>query len=348
MGGGRVGDCSMRRSDRALRGDRRQTPALALLRRDAHGRSHLVDQRHAGSAGISRMGAAVRSARVVEQSSRATRRRCEEHRCRFETNLRRWSAAASVLAALPGDLAGEAAVARGDGAPLLPRPAGRVDPRARGRHRPLDGTPGRRAPRREPDHGRRFQPRISRTRPARAPSEHASRSRHVALDELPAESFDYIVGTAILCHTAYAENLAALYRLLKPGGQLLFFEANYWNPQVFLKSTIRPLGRWTGDAECQIGMRKFQLMKQASHQGFTHVEVVPYDILHPLTPRVMDSQRCSRRRSCSSTRRCVRSCAARCTSGWSSPACGPAAVTWRFIRSCSNPRRSSSRATTKR
>ena len=114
------------------------------------------------------------------------------------------------------------------------------------------------------------------------------------LDELPAESFDYIVGTAILCHTAYAENLAALYRLLKPGGQLLFFEANYWNPQVFLKSTIRPFGRWTGDAECQMGMRKFQLMKQASHQGFTHVEVVPYDI-HPSADAARRaSARCSR------------------------------------------------------
>ncbi len=105
------------------------------------------------------------------------------------------------------------------------------------------------------------------------------------LGELPAESFDYIVGTAILCHNAYAENLAALYRLLKPGGQLLFFEANYWNPQVFLKSTVRPIRRYAGDADCQIGMRKFQLMKRASHQGFTHVEIVPYDIVHPLTPR---------------------------------------------------------------
>ena len=105
------------------------------------------------------------------------------------------------------------------------------------------------------------------------------------LIDLPPASFDYVVGTAILCHDAYAENLAALYRLLKPGGQLLFFEANYWNPQVFLKSTIRPIGRWSGEADCQIGMRKFQLMKYASHQGFTHIEIIPYDIIHPLTPR---------------------------------------------------------------
>ncbi len=107
------------------------------------------------------------------------------------------------------------------------------------------------------------------------------------LSDLPSESFDYIVGTAILCHNAYEENLAALYRLLKPGGQLLFFEANVWNPQVFLKTVIRPLGRWTGEADCQIGMSKFQLMKVASHQDFTHIEVVPYDIIHPRTPRVL-------------------------------------------------------------
>jgi SAM-dependent methyltransferase len=102
--------------------------------------------------------------------------------------------------------------------------------------------------------------------------------------DLPAESFDYVIGTAILCHNQYAQNLTALYRLLKPGGQLLFFEANYWNPQVFLKNVIRPLGRWAGNAHCEIGMRKYKLMQVASHQGFTHIDVIPYDILHPVTP----------------------------------------------------------------
>ena len=54
---------------------------------------------------------------------------------------------------------------------------------------------------------------------------------------------------------------------------------------MLAKSVVRPLGRWAGDARCQVGMRKFQLMKTASHQGFTDVEIVPYDIVHPLTPR---------------------------------------------------------------
>jgi dolichol-phosphate mannosyltransferase len=105
--------------------------------------------------------------------------------------------------------------------------------------------------------------------------------------DLPAESFDYIVGTAILCHELYAQNLQALFRLLKPGGQILFFEANYWNPQVFVKNFIRPLGRWAGNAECQVGLRKYTLMKVASQQGFVDIDIIPYDIVHPRTPLFM-------------------------------------------------------------
>lgn len=105
--------------------------------------------------------------------------------------------------------------------------------------------------------------------------------------DLATESFDYVVGTAILCHTLYSENLSAIYRLLKPGGQLLFFEANYWNPQVFVKTMVPGVGRLAGNARCQVGMRKYDLMREASHQGFTHVQVIPYDIIHALTPRFL-------------------------------------------------------------
>jgi dolichol-phosphate mannosyltransferase len=102
--------------------------------------------------------------------------------------------------------------------------------------------------------------------------------------DLPHESFDYVVGTGILCHDRYAENLGALYPLLKPGGQLLFFETNFWNPQVLVKNTFPPIGRWAGQASCQIGMRRYRLLRETSRQGFVEVEVIPYDILHPRTP----------------------------------------------------------------
>ena len=104
------------------------------------------------------------------------------------------------------------------------------------------------------------------------------------LEDLPAESFDYVVGTAIICHDRYGENLRALHRLLKPGGQLLFFEANFWNPQVLVKSMVKPVGRWAGNAECQIGMRRWRLVQEASRSGYVELEVIPYDILHPRAP----------------------------------------------------------------
>jgi SAM-dependent methyltransferase len=107
---------------------------------------------------------------------------------------------------------------------------------------------------------------------------------HGHLEDLPAESFDYVVGTAIICHDRYGENLRALHRLLKPGGQLLFFEANFWNPQVLVKSSVKPVGRWSGNAECQIGMRRWKLLQEASRSGFVELEVTPYDILHPRSP----------------------------------------------------------------
>jgi dolichol-phosphate mannosyltransferase len=105
------------------------------------------------------------------------------------------------------------------------------------------------------------------------------------LNDLPAGSFDYVVGTGTLCHDQYPENLEAIYRLLKPGGQFLFFETNHSNPLVFLKNICGPVGRWTGDARCQARLRKYKLMQMASLQGFSHIEIIPFDIFPSRTPR---------------------------------------------------------------
>jgi dolichol-phosphate mannosyltransferase len=107
------------------------------------------------------------------------------------------------------------------------------------------------------------------------------------LNSLPDGSFDYIVGTAILSHSLHAQNLHALHRLLKPGGQILFFEANHWNPQVFVKNAVPAVGRWTGQPDCQIALRKYKLMKAVSQQGFTQIDITPFDIVHPRIPRAL-------------------------------------------------------------
>jgi dolichol-phosphate mannosyltransferase len=103
--------------------------------------------------------------------------------------------------------------------------------------------------------------------------------------DLEPESYDFVVGTAMLSHSLWRENLAWIYHLLKPGGQLLFLEANYWNPQVFAKARSRTLARWSRNADCQIALRKSELVESAKRQGLEDIIVVPYDILHPKTPR---------------------------------------------------------------
>ena len=105
------------------------------------------------------------------------------------------------------------------------------------------------------------------------------------LGQLPAGSFDDVVGNSVLSHNEYSRNLRVVHRLLKPGGQILFFEANWRNPQVAVKNLFPSLGRMLGNASCQIGLRKYELMRLASQQGFIDIDITPYDIIHPRTPR---------------------------------------------------------------
>lgn len=129
-----------------------------------------------------------------------------------------------------------------------------------------------------------FNPDLAlRCRAQAIPNVTVAEIRDLAAD-LAGRQFDYIVGTAILSHRDYEATLSILYKLLKPGGQILFFEANYWNPQVLVKSLFPAIRRWSGNASCQIAIRRSPLRKAASKQGFTAIEVLPFDILHPMLP----------------------------------------------------------------
>ena len=103
-------------------------------------------------------------------------------------------------------------------------------------------------------------------------------------EQLAPENFDYVVGTAMLSHYRWQENMAWIAELLKPGGQMLFLEANYLNPQVFAKANSKRLARWSRNAECQIALRESEVEEAARHVGLEEIVVVPYDILHPRTP----------------------------------------------------------------
>jgi glycosyltransferase involved in cell wall biosynthesis/SAM-dependent methyltransferase len=88
--------------------------------------------------------------------------------------------------------------------------------------------------------------------------------------DLRERAFDYVVGSRMLFHERFLEVLAAVHRLLKPGGQILFFEDNERRP--WRRFTAR--GRFFGSLE--------RVTRSASHQAFTHIDLPMYEFLPDL------------------------------------------------------------------
>lgn len=104
-------------------------------------------------------------------------------------------------------------------------------------------------------------------------------------NDLGHQFFDYIIGSSILSHKLYPQTLASLRDLLKPGGQMLFFEPGFWNPNILLKNFFRLAGFSMSEAKCYTGINSYQLMKMASHQDFTKIEIIPFSSLHDGWPK---------------------------------------------------------------
>jgi glycosyltransferase involved in cell wall biosynthesis len=93
------------------------------------------------------------------------------------------------------------------------------------------------------------------------------------LNRLPTAAFDYIVGSGMLWHSHLSECLQWLHTLLKPGGQLLFFEPSYSLPaRLFNEMRYR-----RADLNARIGEH---LVRSACLKAkFTGVDLVPHDIV---------------------------------------------------------------------
>lgn len=100
------------------------------------------------------------------------------------------------------------------------------------------------------------------------------------LDDLPHGEYDYIVGFAALAREHMKEELAAVYRLLKPGGQILFFEANSWNYWLKLSPGFRRMQRAGGG----FPVSRPKMLHACSHLGYTHIELAPYDLVPATLP----------------------------------------------------------------
>lgn len=97
-------------------------------------------------------------------------------------------------------------------------------------------------------------------------------------------SFDAVVGNAILHHLDLKRALSQIYRVLVPGGKIFFFEPNMLNPEIFIERKspfFRKLSRSSPDETAYF---RWDLKKRLEVQGFVNIDVLPYDFLYPAIP----------------------------------------------------------------
>jgi SAM-dependent methyltransferase len=103
--------------------------------------------------------------------------------------------------------------------------------------------------------------------------------------ELTGRTFDYMIASNLLDLANAAPLLQQVQGLLRPGGRLLFFETNPWNPVFRLR---RRLGRWLpflrrGDERALPD--QIQLYELLSDLGYVRIAASHYDFLYWPIPR---------------------------------------------------------------
>ncbi|MFH0703166.1 MAG: class I SAM-dependent methyltransferase [bacterium] len=98
------------------------------------------------------------------------------------------------------------------------------------------------------------------------------------------DSFDFIIGSSVLHHLDIDLALKEFYRLLKPGGKIMFTEPNMLNPQISLQKNINFIKKITGDSPDETAFFKKDIKKKFVLYGFKNIYVEPFDFLHPAIP----------------------------------------------------------------
>jgi 2-polyprenyl-3-methyl-5-hydroxy-6-metoxy-1,4-benzoquinol methylase len=105
-------------------------------------------------------------------------------------------------------------------------------------------------------------------------------------DYQTSQRFDAIIGSSVLHHLDLDEAVAAIYRLLKPGGSIGFAEPNFLNPQVFAERKVGLVRRFVKYVSPdETAFVRWTLRSRLMEAGFAGVRIKPFDWLHPSTPR---------------------------------------------------------------
>lgn len=97
-------------------------------------------------------------------------------------------------------------------------------------------------------------------------------------------SFDAVYGSSILHHLELETALSEAWRVLRPGGRVVFAEPNILNPQVLVMFRFPPAKQRFGVSPDEMAFSRFRARSALERAGFQDVRVEPFDFLHPGTP----------------------------------------------------------------
>jgi SAM-dependent methyltransferase len=94
------------------------------------------------------------------------------------------------------------------------------------------------------------------------------------LNTVPPAHFDYVIGSGMLWHSGFIECMSWIHSVLKPGGQMFFFEPNfYWPARLFNEMRSRP------DEFKDHPLKIRHVLKACADAGFDYINLTPHDIV---------------------------------------------------------------------
>jgi dolichol-phosphate mannosyltransferase len=113
----------------------------------------------------------------------------------------------------------------------------------------------------------------------------------IHLSEFPGKlrgrSFDFIVAYQLLTDENAGTLLFELKKLLRPGGQILFFELNPWNPYFRVRRFFSKLLFLVKGTTKNESLNRVDLFTLLSEAGYIKIKILPYDFLFPPVPKVL-------------------------------------------------------------
>ncbi len=99
------------------------------------------------------------------------------------------------------------------------------------------------------------------------------------------ESFDAVVGNAVLHHLPLDDTIPELMRVLKPGGRFCFAEPNLINPHMYIQLQVPYFRRRIEASPDEVAFVRWTLRPQLERLGLTVDAITPFDFLYPALPK---------------------------------------------------------------